>query len=109
MKVIVVEPMEKPVVKEIGSKLEDMQEVVGGLIEAVYPYDDLVALVCNEEGKINGSPLNRLVYDQEGKLIDVIAGTFFICGLSKDNFCGLSDELVEKYLKVFEHTYYFVR
>jgi hypothetical protein len=27
---------------------------VGGNIEAVYPYDDLVALVCDEEGKLNG-------------------------------------------------------
>ena len=39
LKVLVVEPMELPVVREIGGSLEDMQRVVGGDIQAVYPFD----------------------------------------------------------------------
>ena len=43
-------------VKEIDSGLESLQHEVGGCIEAIYPYEDPVALVCNEEGKLEGRP-----------------------------------------------------
>ena len=49
MKVIIVEPFTNPYTKEIKGDLESMQRIVGGYIEAVYPFDDPdVALVCNE-------------------------------------------------------------
>ena len=44
---------------EIESGLDALQRAVGGYIEAVYPYEDPVALIVNEEGKLNGLPLNR--------------------------------------------------
>ena len=47
MNVLVVEPMKKPYPKEIDGSLESMQELVGGTIQAVYPFVDQVALVCN--------------------------------------------------------------
>ena len=103
MKVVVVEPNKKPEVREIGSGLEAMQAVVCGLIEAVYPFEDPVAIVCNEEGKINGLPLNRALRDEDGKIVDVIAGTFFICGAPADSesFTSLTDEQIEAYMKRF--------
>ena len=103
MKVVIVEPNKKPEVREIGSGLEAMQAVVGGLIEAVYPFEDPVALVCNEEGKINGLPLNRCLRDADGKIIDVIAGPFFLCGAPSDSesFTSLTDEQIEAYMKCF--------
>ena len=103
MKVVVVEPNKKPEVREIGSGLEAMQAVVGGLIEAVYPYEEPIALICNEEGKINGLPLNRCLRDADGKIIDVIAGTFFICGAPSDSesFTSLTEEQIEAYTKRF--------
>ena len=52
MKVLVVRPMEMPEVQEIDHTLSAMQELVGGTIQAVYPFDDPVALVCNDEGKL---------------------------------------------------------
>ena len=52
--VLIVEPGKKPYVKEIDSGLESLQHEVGGYIEAIYPYEDPVALVCNEEGKLEG-------------------------------------------------------
>ena len=39
--------MKTPTVQEIDSSLEPMQRIVGGDIEAVYPFDDSVAIVCN--------------------------------------------------------------
>jgi len=81
-----------------------MQRVVGGHIQAVYPWKDLVALVCDEEGLINGKSLNR--YIMPGM---VIAGTFFICGLGKEDFTDLPDDMAEKYEQMFRHPQAFVR
>lgn len=102
MNVLVVEPMKKPYMKDIDSGLHSLQREVGGYIEAIYPYEDLVGLVCNEEGKIEGLPLNRAIYSKNGEMYDIIAGTFLIVGLSENNFSELSGELAEKYAKLFE-------
>lgn len=103
MKVLVVEPNQKPEVREISSGLESMQAVVGGLIEAVYPFDDPVALICNEEGKITGLPLNRCLRDESGEINDIIAGTFFLCGApaESESFTSLTDEQIEAYTERF--------
>ena len=51
MNVLMVEPGKVPYAVDIGEGLEALQAAVGGDIQAVYPYDDPVALICNEEGK----------------------------------------------------------
>jgi len=102
MNVLVVEPMKKPYMKDIDSGLHALQQEVGGYIEAIYPYEDSVGLVCNEEGKLDGLPLNRAIYGENGEMTDIIAGTFLIVGLSEDNFTSLPDELADKYTKLFE-------
>ena len=66
--VLIVEPGKEPYVKEIDSGLESLQHEVGGCIEAIYPYEDPVALVCNEEGKLEGLPLNRALRDEDGDM-----------------------------------------
>ena len=52
MTILVIKPMQTPKVKEIESSLESMQKEVGGYIQAIYPFEDSVALICNEEGKL---------------------------------------------------------
>ncbi|MGI5848499.1 MAG: DUF3846 domain-containing protein [Christensenellales bacterium] len=42
-------------------------------------------------------PLNRALRDAAGNIYDIIAGIFFICGLSEDNFTSLSPEHMEKF------------
>lgn len=101
MKVIVIEPNKQATVKEIDSSLRSLQEVVGGSIEAIYPFEDEVALVCNEEGKLCGLDPN-FGLARNKRVLDVIVGTCFICGLGEEDFCSLSDELCEKYMKLFE-------
>lgn len=64
MKVLVVEPQKPCRVQEIES-LPDMQQLVGGDIEAVYPFQEPVALVCNSEGKLLGLPMNRPLLDKD--------------------------------------------
>ena len=104
MNILVIAPNERPKRVEIPHTLEEMQRVVGGHIQAVYPWKDLVALVCDEEGLINGKSLNR--YIMPGM---VIAGTFFICGLGKKDFTDLPDDLVEKYEQMFRYPQAFAR
>lgn len=60
MRVIVVRVGQKPVLEEIGTGLNAMQKVVGGMIEVV-PLDDQAMLVCNENGIAEKLPLNRLM------------------------------------------------
>ena len=97
MKILLVEPGCVPAVQDIDGSLEEMQNLVGGLIEALYPFDDPVAMVCNDEGKLLGLPLNRALYTPEGELYDIVSGPFFLCGLSEEDFASLPDELIEKY------------
>lgn len=101
MTVLVVEPMQAPRVATIESGLESLQEAVGGYIEAVYPFEDPVALVCNEEGKLDGLPLNRGLYDAQGHLYDIISGTFLVVGLSEESFGSLTPEQIEKYTEMY--------
>lgn len=81
MKVLVIAPLEEPALREIDGTLTSMQRIVGGPIQAVYPFGEPVALICHDEGKLLSLPLNRGLYHPEtGELYDVIAGTFFLCG-----------------------------
>ena len=96
MDVLIVEPEKVPRMASITGDLNSLQQVVGGYIEAVYPYDDPVAIVCHEEGKLIGLPLNRKLEDY-----DIIAGTFIVCGLGEEDFDSLTPELAEKYREKF--------
>ena len=91
-----------PVVMEIDDTLEAKQKLVGGLIEIV-PYKDDLLLICNEEGKIKGLPLNKAIYSDRGELVDIIAGTFFMCyaPIDSEKFLSLPKGLAEKYEKYF--------
>ena len=60
--VLLVEPNKYPKMIEIDDTLEAMQTVVGGDIEEYMPFEDEVAIVCHEEGKLIGLPPNRAIY-----------------------------------------------
>ena len=105
MKVLVIEPVKAPFVKEIDSSLESMQKVVGGYIQALFPFEDPVALVCNEEGKLLGLPLNRALRDEDGNVYDIISGTFFLCSAPPDQetFASLSDDEILHFTERFKY------
>lgn len=88
-------------VKLISPDLTSLQHEVGGLIEVIYPFDDPVGIICNENGKLDGLPYNRSLRDENGEIYDIIAGDFLIVGLGNEDFTDLSDELTEKYLGLF--------
>lgn len=97
MSVVYVEPNRKPFVSEIEHTLESEQKAVGGLIELVYN-DDETAIVCNEEGKLKGMEGNRRI----GNGSSIIAGPFFIVGLTEGDFRSLTESEVMKYMDKFE-------
>ena len=103
MKVIVVRPYRQPTVENIGETLEDLQRIVGGYIQEVMPWDDEVALVCNEEGKLMGLPLNRPLCDEDGQIVDYIAGTFFLAYApwESESYLSMPEDLTEKYVRLF--------
>ena len=101
MNVLMVEPGKAPYETQIGDDLRSMQAVVGGYIQAVYPYEEQVALVCRESGKLDGVPLNRALRDSDGDIYDIIAGNFFIVGLGESDFTDLPHELAERFAEQF--------
>lgn len=107
--VLLVEPGQYPQMTSIGSDLHSLQKAVGGDIEAIYPYDDPIAIVCAEEGKINGDPLNRAIRDEDNDIVDIIAGTFFVCGLGEEDFASLPKELQDKYEEKFHQPESFLK
>mgnify|MGYP002796992728 FL=1 len=102
MKVLVVEPQKPCRVQEIES-LADMQQLVGGDIEAVYPFQELVAVVCNADGKLLGLPMNRPLLDKDYLPYDIIRGTFFVAGLGQEDFISLTDEQIQRYKSLYDN------
>lgn len=107
--VLVVEPEKKPYAKEISSGLSSLQHEVGGYIQAVYPYEEPVAIICDEEAKLKGSELNRVLRDEDGQIYDVVAGTFLIVGLGEDDFTSLTPEHMKQFKEKFETPEMFMR
>ena len=107
IRVLLVEPHKHPRLVEVEHTLENLQKLVGGDIAASYPWDDLVGIVYDDDGKFKGYPANRLLTDEDGNPYDIIVGTFYICGLSREDFDSIPDDLAEKYTEKFRHPEFF--
>lgn len=95
IKILIKEPYKDPEIKKIKKQLKQMQDVVGGYIEAI-PYKGAV-LVCNEEGKLKSlEPNVDLGFDH-------ILGSFFMVGDDEKNgdFKSLTDEEIDNFKKEF--------
>lgn len=108
--VLVVEPGKVPYTKEIGDDWRAFQAEVGGTFQIIYPGYDPVGLVCNDDGKLLGLPLNRGLLDDDGELYDVVAGTFFLVGLGGGGTTvSLTGEQIRKYEQRFHDPEQFIR
>ena len=108
IRVVLLEPGKLARVADIDSSLEGLQKTVNGLIEAAYPFEEEVCIICNEEGKLNGMPLNRAIRC-EGQIIDIIAGPCFVCSCDKASFGSLTEAQQQKYLKMFKYPEHFLK
>lgn len=108
LSVLQISPGQYPKQVEISDELKALQQAVGGSIGATYPFDDPVAIVYNDDGKLMGLPLNRALRDEHSEAYDVIAGTFLVVGLSEEDFASLTPELAEKFEKQFHQSESFI-
>ena len=69
LSVLKIAPGQYPQQVEIDNDLKALQQAVGGSIGASYPFEDPVAIVYNDDGKLMGLPLNRALRDEDGTLI----------------------------------------
>ena len=100
IKVLALLPMELPKEIELDNTLEAMQNFVGGLIECITLRDtgSEVTLVCNDEGKLLGLPLNRPLWDGA----DVLAGPGFLAGCDNEgNLTSLPQSAMDFYKEKF--------
>ena len=96
MRIVYVEPHRAPYVSEIEHSLKSEQRAVKGLIEVI-DNGDGTCIVSNDEAKLIGMDGNRRIWD--GSVI--IAGPFFVCGDAGEEFRGLTDEEVTRYMDRF--------
>lgn len=100
--VLVVEPQTLPYVKEIPAGLSALQEEVGGMIAATYPFQDRAALICNDESKLNGMEMNRALRDADGAIYDIMCGNFLVVGLGEEDFTSLTPEQIKTYSELYQ-------
>ncbi len=97
MRVLIVEPGYLPYEEEING-LSDMRGIVGGPIQAIYPFEQEIALVCNEEGRNLNMEFNRSIPERS---YGGIFGPFFLCGLDGEHFASLPPEYMNACKKRF--------
>ena len=107
--VLVIEPEKKPYVKNISGELKSLQQEVGGYIQAIYPWEEPCAIICNEEGKLTGLPFNRALRNEDGDIYDIIAGTFLVVGLGEENFASLESKYIQRFGEMFAVPEVFIR
>ena len=98
---------------EVDNTLEAEQRYVNfneanGLI-AVVSINNEIDVICNDEGKLMGLPLNRALFDDDGHVYDIVSGNFLIVGLGEEDFTDLSPDLMEKYGEQFKYPEKFAR
>jgi len=109
-RVIVARPGEEAYVTELIPNYENLSALVGGTLEMSNPFDDDVAIICDESGKIKGKMPNRLSCGNISGCfrrflpVDVYAGTIVIVGCrpEKTEFDGLTDSEIEKYMFLYK-------
>ena len=100
IKVLALLPLKLPTEIELDNTLESMQKFVDGNIECLTLYDSgsEVTLVCNDEGKLLGLPLNRLLWNGA----DVLAGPGFLAGCDNEgNMTSLPQSAMDFYKEKF--------
>lgn len=81
---------------EIENSLEAEQAFVGGYIDVV-SIGNGIDLVCNDEGKMNGSSPS-VAWVEGDDIVDIVFGDFFLCRSKDGEFISINDEDV-KYIK----------
>lgn len=92
MRLLYVQTGKAPKIIDVPHHLSALQSLVGGRIEVVEPFGDEAILVCNEEGRNMGLPVNRIINEHMD-----ICGDFFLCCFDGASLSDISDEIARKY------------
>lgn len=65
-------------IEEIENSLEAKQRFVDGYIQVIGLTNE-IDLVLNDEGKLNGLPLNRVWLGKDGTILDILVGNVLAC------------------------------
>lgn len=98
-----IKPQRPPEEVRVNDDLVTLQGLVQGPIEVISPFADDVVIICNEEGKLEQLPYNRVLSDERGNIQDVIVGNFLIVGIHDGEFTSLNKDMLNKYSKKFEN------
>ena len=86
---------------DIDNTLEAKQEYVGGLIQVLCI--DGIDIICNDEGKLMGLPVNRVLLDENNDILDFFVGNILCCRHNDDgDFIDINPddiEIIERMLK----------
>lgn len=92
MRVLLVCCEKEPRLMNVPHELAELQKLVGGMIEVVEPFDDGIALVCDENSRSDGKPVNCIIDDHMD-----ICGDFFLCGYGDSGLEDMPEEKIFKY------------
>jgi len=90
----------KGVLKEIENTIKAEQAYVGGRIQVMHLTDE-IDVICNEESKIMGLPINRS-WLYENEVLDIISGNILCVRHEGEEFVSIEKEdipIILKYLK----------
>lgn len=86
---------------DIDNTLEAKQKYVGGLIQVLCING--IDIICNDEGKLMGLPVNRVLLDEKNNILDIFVGNILCCRHNDDgDFTDISPddiETIERMLK----------
>jgi len=93
IRVAVFRPDAEVTFEDIEEELATLQKIVGGYIEMTRISDDGLVVICNEEGKLEELPFNRVITrlpiaglePNLGRWADRLVGTFFVCRTSDED------------------------
>lgn len=104
IRVVLVEPGKQARIADIEASLEGYYRAIGAdTIQAAYPFEEEVCIICDDEGKLTGRQLNRaLRYEDTKEIYDIVAGTFFVCSCKETRYTSLSTDQQRRYLEQFK-------
>lgn len=86
-------------VGEIENSLSTLQEYVGGDIQTV-PLTQGLLIICNDDGKILGLPVNRAITDRDRHVYDIVVGNALVVRVAGEEFASITKSdipIIEKY------------
>lgn len=84
IKVLFVSPGKKARIINTGNRAPAFRKLLKGHFTEYMPFDENHVLVARSEGRALREELNRAIRDDDGNILDVIVGDFFVAGCRYD-------------------------